>query len=173
PDLQYWAKARYEAFDRHRPTTGPDFESRRVLTMNGHEPLSHHDATDTGVFQTRVRLIAGLLLEIMQGPDRPDALLFDTDYVCLYAAAALRLYGLEPGRDVLLCGYDDYWANSPLRRFEPACVDLTIDKDEKSAGEVLADMLLDTPEHDKNVGRLGVRMPTLRGRLMQTRERGL
>ena len=53
-----------------------------------------------------VRGIAGALPEHLCRADRIDALLLATDAHAVQAAAALRLFGLVPNRDVLLAGYD-------------------------------------------------------------------
>jgi len=159
PTVPYWARSRYDAFDA---LAG---DGDRVVTVEADLFDQAHDAADRAEFDRRSRLMAGLLVEHLIGDNRADALLFDTDFLCFYAASALRPFGLEPGRDVLLAGYDDYWATSPLRRFEPAFVDVTVNKDEPAAGRVLADLLLDGAEPSGDgparQPRLRVRRPRL------------
>ena len=159
--LAYWAATRYAEFDRLAVGPGGD---GRTFTYDL-SPFGHrHEADDAAEFERLSRVMAGVLVEHLAGPDRADALLFDTDFVCFYAAAAVRLFGLEPGRDVLIAGYDDYWSTSPLRRFESAVPDVTVDKDETAAGETLADLLLDAPPEPRDPaapGRLRVRSPSL------------
>jgi DNA-binding LacI/PurR family transcriptional regulator len=54
-----------------------------------------------------------------------------------YAAAACRALGLEPNRDIVLTGYDNYWAGSEEARFEPATPMATVDKRNLKMGEEL------------------------------------
>jgi DNA-binding LacI/PurR family transcriptional regulator/biotin operon repressor len=160
--LPYWAKPRYDGFDEDAADLDARIVRDRPDTFTGGE-----SADDEATFDFRVRLMAGLLVEQLTGPKPADALLFDTDYLCFYAATALRRFGLEPNEDVLLVGYDDYWTTSPLRRFERASVDVTINKDEETAGETLAALLLDRlqtsgdPPPTATDGRLHVRPPKL------------
>ncbi|MEM7807092.1 MAG: GntR family transcriptional regulator [Planctomycetota bacterium] len=154
-DLPYWGAARYDGFLEDASKLDPRVINDQHDTFAGGE-----DARDADTFNHRVRLMAGLLVEQLTGPEPADALLFDTDHLCLYAAAAVRRFGLVPNRDVLIVGYDNYWSTSPLRRYEPAVVDATIEKDETAAGRALADLLLERIS-DFGDRKLHVRPPHL------------
>lgn len=93
-------------------------------------------------FQTYARHVAGLLLEHLRGPQRPDAIMVVSDGLAMSAAAACRLHGLEPQRDIAIVGYDNYWADVPERRFEPTIPLATVDKDNLEIGRQLVELLL-------------------------------
>ncbi|MEM6313928.1 MAG: GntR family transcriptional regulator, partial [Planctomycetota bacterium] len=151
----YWSTQRYAGFLEE----AADLDAR-VVEDDPHTFGGGFDVPDQTRFDHYVRLMAGLLVEQLTGPEPADALLFDTDFACFYGAAAVRRFGLVPNRDVLLVGYDDYWTLSPLRRYESAHVDATINKNEAAAGEALADLLL-RAEPISNQDRPHVRPPKL------------
>jgi DNA-binding LacI/PurR family transcriptional regulator len=55
--------------------------------------------------------------------------------------AAVRRLGLRPGIDVLLSGYDGYWADLLERQWEPTPPSVTVDKRHAEIGEQLASTL--------------------------------
>lgn len=97
---------------------------------------------DAESFTHRVRLIAGYLAEHVLGPEPIDALMVVTDRHALWAAAALRLLGKTPNKDVLLVGYDNGLDSCIERQWEQAAPVATIDKDNPSIGQTLADLLI-------------------------------
>jgi len=72
-------------------------------------------------------------------PTRIDALLLATDAHAVQAAAALRLFGLNPNHDVMLAGYDATWPWERSRRFEPHGPLVTYDKDEAGLAQAIVD----------------------------------
>ncbi len=93
-------------------------------------------------FAAHTRHFAGSLAERLRGPAAPDALLVASDGECYAAAAALRLLGLEPNRDVWLVGYDAYWRTcTDEHRHEPAHPLATVDKGNHALGAELVRLL--------------------------------
>ncbi len=71
----------------------------------------------------------------------PDVLLAASDGHVPLLAAALKILGLEPNRDVMLGGYDNYWSEAPTRAFESTPPMATVDKHNTQLGERAAEML--------------------------------
>lgn len=101
------------------------------------------DAWSETRFREEVRRAAGYLLDCF-GPetDAPDALLAKTDWDVPILAAALRLLGKTPGKDVVIAGYDNKiefngWAK--LERYTPP---LTVDKRNNEIGRCMTRRLL-------------------------------
>lgn len=92
-------------------------------------------------FQYNANLMLGYLKEALEGPRGADAILIASDGMVPSVAAACRRLGKEPNREVLLAGYDFYWAECPERRFELTPPLVTIDKQNVLAGEMLVELL--------------------------------
>lgn len=118
---------------------------RSAMQAAGLEPLTAvrtgdlpgDNSGDHDAFMRSVRGIAGALPEHLCRHDRIDALLLATDAHAVQAAAALRLFGLVPNRDVLLAGYDATWPWERSRRLEPQGPLVTCDKDEAGLAEAI------------------------------------
>lgn len=96
------------------------------------------------VWNDQVRHIAGYLIDWFADPhQRPDAVMCMTDGHCVHVAAALRVFGIEPGRDVLLTGYDNNWHLVPYLRFESARPAATVEKHNAQCAQAMVQMLLD------------------------------
>ena len=97
-------------------------------------------------FESSARYWAGWLLEHLQGREPIDGILTISDGPLFPIAAACRLLGREPGQDILLAGYDNYWPDSPEREWEPYVPAVTIDKNNIEVGRQLVDVLLSRSE---------------------------
>ena len=101
------------------------------------------DAWKESCFQKEVRLAAGYLLDWFKpGAFCPDAILAKTDWDVPVLAAALRLLGREPGRDVTIAGYDNKIKFNGWSRLEPYIPPLTVDKRNGEIGRRMATRLL-------------------------------
>lgn len=92
-------------------------------------------------FELRTRLMVGYLHEYLKGPDPVDALIALTDGDCYALAAACRILGKEPNRDISIVGYDNYWQDSPDRRWESTRPLATVDKLNIALGHELTALL--------------------------------
>ncbi len=118
-----------------------------AMTAAGLEPLAavhtaelpSDNSGDHTAFMTAVRGVAGALPEHLCRTPRIDALLLATDAHAVQAAAALRLFGLNPNHDVMLAGYDATWPWERSRRFEPHGPLVTYDKDEAGLAQAIVD----------------------------------
>ena len=97
-------------------------------------------------FEARARHMAGHLVEHLRAPAGVDAIMVSTDCEVFCAAAACRLFGLDPSRDVVITGYDNYWQDAFERQWEKAVPSGTIDKSNHRVGEELVRLLLDRVE---------------------------
>jgi len=93
-------------------------------------------------FELRARLMVGYLIEHLNGPNPVDALLALTDGDCYALAAACRILGKEPNRDIAIVGYDNYWRESPDGRWEASRPLATVDKLNITLGHELTSLLL-------------------------------
>lgn len=87
---------------------------------------------------------AGALAERFLTADPPDAVLATSDCDVFALAAACRRLGREPGRDVLVCGYDDYWATCWERGCSTDTPAATVSKANRRVGDEMFRMLLDS-----------------------------
>lgn len=142
----YWGRQRRAGYERAMREAG--LEPLPVL-----EHFSWNEALGSGrseaeVFEAFVRMHAGYLLTGKLGSAGwkhgvPDALLLMTDGICAEIIAACRFIGLEPGKDVLVCGYDNYFAENRFREFEASVPSATVDKRNAVAGRVMFELLTD------------------------------
>lgn len=94
-------------------------------------------------FDQQVRMTAGFLVEHL-GSSRPvDGILVVSDGLVFDVAAACRLLGKDPDRDVCIVGYDNYWMGSSERRFESFTPAATVDKNLGEVGRALVSLALD------------------------------
>jgi GntR family transcriptional regulator len=121
----YWYPARYEGY-------------RKALTEQGLEPepalpIIEENESFSSYPEREVRRLAGYLLEYLSGPNRADGLMVHVDSDYFLVAAACRLFGLEPGRDVLL---------TEGRKWEHSAPQVTVDKRNRQLGMELVKLLL-------------------------------
>jgi hypothetical protein len=86
-------------------------------------PLTNRPGDNQEMMTAAVRLYVGHLAEHLLCEHPLDGLAMLTDLQVFICAAACRILHREPGRDVTLAGYDQYWRSCPERRLvdiEPA-----------------------------------------------------
>jgi LacI family transcriptional regulator len=137
PHDVWWLGARSLGYARAMTEAG-----QRPLGILGYPSIATHHASREG-FEDSVRQLAGFLIEALRGPQRVDALMVTSDRDAFYAAAAVRLIGLRPGRDVLIAGYDNYHHLCEERQFQPLTPLLTIDKRNELMGREMLSLLND------------------------------
>lgn len=143
---------------------------QRAMIEAGLQPLPpveyvRPDATDLpgspeDHFRRRVRVAAGYLVEHLAGPQPADAFLAPSDSITFELAAACRLFGKTPNRDVLLAGYDGYWMDSKDRQYEPAGPAVTVQHDYIDIGRELV-RRLDTGSEPSAVPSVSVVAPVV------------
>lgn len=94
------------------------------------------------VLELRARQYAGFLVEHLIGPHRADAIMVPSDSDLFPIARACRYCGVDPARDLLLAGYDNYWQTSYERKYADFVPRITVDKHNQQIGQALARLLL-------------------------------
>jgi len=132
--LPYWYTARRRGYERALGEAGlpvlPVIQSAQVQT-------SRHEREG---FEARVRLAAGFLFEHLRAG--VDAILCDSDGHTLCVAEACRHLGYEPGRSVLIAGYDNYVEEIHDRRYTDLLPQVTVDKRNQQLGQAMVELLL-------------------------------
>lgn len=139
PATGYWYAPRRAGYERAMCEAG--LEPLPLLT------LPSFPVGDETAFRGGVRTLGGYLIEHLNAPAPIDAIMAPTDADIFGLAAACRLFHCEPGRDVLLSGYDNYWAEWPARAFEPCVPTASVDKDNRRIGEEMVGLLLERLEN--------------------------
>lgn len=145
PDLtgREWVKQREEGYRRAMAEAG--LEALPVVRFPaacaaGSTPADAAGAEDR--FSIRARMTAGFLAEHVRGNTPVDAILAIADSESYAVTRACRLLGREPGRDVLIGGYDNKWQDAGDRAFEPYPPAVTVDKFNARVGEEMVDLVL-------------------------------
>ena len=94
-----------------------------------------------GEIEVRSRLLAGYLVDYLNGSPPVDAILCPSDGEMPRVQAACRILGKAPGTDVLLAGYDNYWAETEVRHHFTIRPAVTVDKDNRRIGAELVRLI--------------------------------
>ncbi|MCY3019503.1 MAG: GntR family transcriptional regulator [Planctomycetota bacterium] len=132
----YWCAGRRAGYERAMREAA--LEPLPTVEM---APCVFNASGDARQFDAHTRYTAGCLLEPVSSTNPPDALMLASDGEVYPAAAALRLLGKRPGQDVLLAGYDNYWAEVPWRPFETCGPQATVDKLNFESGQEMIRLL--------------------------------
>ena len=79
------------------------------------DPIAHDNTEEN--FKTFMHLSVGQLMPYLSQPRSVDAIMLTSDGVLASTAAACRLFGITPNREVLLVGYDNFWPDDAPRKF--------------------------------------------------------
>lgn len=145
PNDAYWVEGRRRGYERALAEAGVE-----ALPMTTYQPEVIRTPQDLGkVYEAAKRRAAAYLLEYV-GPlanGKPvDAIMTPSDGETFAVAGACRLLGAEPGKDVLIVGYDNYWREAWERNLEPATPLATVDKHNAGIGRELVQLLMDRIE---------------------------
>jgi DNA-binding LacI/PurR family transcriptional regulator len=140
PATDYWFLARRAGYERAMAEAGLAPLPTAVV------PHPDFDVDNADDFAKAARLLAGYLAEHLSSDEPVDTLLLASDGFVPTTTAACRLFGKEPNRDIWIGGYDNYWADLPQRKFEPAPPAVTVDKNNRRLGEEMVNLLLGRPE---------------------------
>ena len=94
-------------------------------------------------FEINRRMLAGFLLDQFKGEAGADALMVVSDAMVYAVGGACRLLGKEPGRDVLIAGYDNYYAGASDSLWEKTPPAATIDKRNWDMGREMVKLLME------------------------------
>ncbi len=117
------------------------FEVQNLTEVRRIEAPDHCD--DKNLFEYHAKMTAGLLMEFVNNPEkRPDAIMVESDVYLYYVGRALQLLGVEPNRDIILAGYDNYWKICPEQRWCNIIPAITVDKGDIDIGRQAVKLLL-------------------------------
>ncbi len=148
PQRPAWWLAREQGFQAAVAAAGLE-----VLPTVQTSELPNPEIADEVTFAAGLRGIAGMLVEHLVGPNPIDAICCAVDPQVHQCAAALRLFGITPNREVALVGYDNAWEHIPSRRFEATPPLATVDKDNAALGRRLAAIALERLAGDRSPPR--------------------
>lgn len=94
-------------------------------------------------FIKKVESYKKVLSTYLTAPEPIDAIMLLSDGSYCEVAAACRSLNKEPGKDVLIAGYDNYWRVNENRCFEHTSPSATIDKDIDIVGQKLVQIIRD------------------------------
>jgi DNA-binding LacI/PurR family transcriptional regulator/DNA-binding transcriptional regulator YhcF (GntR family) len=135
----YWFQQRYLGYERAMKEAGLG----ALPPLQCLETASQVNEKETEAeFWRHTRLLAGNLIELMTGAQAPDAIMVHCDADYHYVAAACRIFGREPGRDIEIVGYDNMWADLKQYEWEPSAPLATVDKRNYECGQELVRLLL-------------------------------
>lgn len=144
-----WVSARYQGYVRAMRESGLEPLPHALfppIPDGGWASFDANPETVKTVFENRRRYVISYLLDYIgpaAGSTRPDSLLVISDGQIFEVAAACRTLGLQPGKDILIAGYDNYWADSWERKMETVVPSATVDKCLLNIGRRMVQMLLD------------------------------
>ncbi len=133
---RYWLSMRDEGHERAMRDAG--LEPLPALVVRGAVVCTDDPVT----FQTRVRQFAGFLIEHLRGPTPVDAIVATNDPDAIITAAACKLLGIDPVRDIRIVGYDSNFAVTKEYRSEPFTPAATINKVNENTGQLLVQTLM-------------------------------
>lgn len=136
PGHNYWFAARWAGHQRAMTEAGLDALPPILM------PHSPADDVRDG------RLLAGHLTELVCKGRGFDAIMLASDGHIARACDACERFGLAPGKDVLIAGYDNYWADMGPEH-EAHRLAVTVDKDNAGLGVELVRLLT-----ERNAGTL-------------------
>lgn len=164
---RYWCRERMAGY-------------RRGMTEAGLKPLPAANSCSAGhaskVHAERVVSWAAALKPCIvpgAGNSQPDdALLGPSDGEVADLFAACRALGRDPERDLLICGYDNYWRDLDYMGFAMERPAATVDKNNESLGGAMVQLLMERAEPPgaeggRSVnGRAGVNCRVIQPRLV-------
>jgi DNA-binding LacI/PurR family transcriptional regulator len=122
---------------------------QRAAAEAGIAPVPIHSTPDRPIpvsptdWDHYARIEAGHLLAAFGPKLDVDAIMVTSDRDAFITAAAVRLFGKEPGRDVLIAGYDNTYTLCEEHASEPSMPTLTVDKRRELTGEMMIQLLTD------------------------------
>lgn len=93
-------------------------------------------------FEKRARYLAGCLAEHLLADEPVDAVLTPSDGESIVLARACEILGKQPGLDVKVAGYDNYWRDLPEHEWSGCSPAVTVDKHNAEIGRKLVRLLL-------------------------------
>lgn len=139
PERHYWPIERYHGYEQAMKEAGLEPLPMEECSF---VPLDYNIVGLERAYRENSKLFAGSLLHHILADNSIDAVLAPSDGRAFYVAGAIRLCGKEPGKDVVIAGFDNYWQDHALREVEPCLPKYTIDKNNEGAGAEMVKLLI-------------------------------
>ncbi|NNM87680.1 MAG: GntR family transcriptional regulator [Phycisphaerae bacterium] len=134
PEDMYWKKDRLAGYTRAmRESSLEPLPTLWVDDIGGRYTVEH--------FRVKSSYLAGQLVPHMTGPNPVDAIMAASDGEAFSVAAACRLFGRQPQKDIFLAGYDNYYGDSPEQEMESSIPSVTVDKQNFLIGQEMVQLL--------------------------------
>ena len=134
-----WIKARDDGYEEGVKTNG----IRSLPPVLLPELHKRSQIPEQRNFHIRARQYLGFLYDTLKSRERPDAIVVSSDCDIFAVAAACRLFGINPEKDIAIVGFDNYWQTCWERLLEDTVPAFTVDKQNNLWGEAFVQMLID------------------------------
>lgn len=140
---QFWVQSRKAGYARAMREAGLE-----PLPAIDHPLINYPASLETAgdQFELSRHLYAGYLAPRLLCAEPLDALMAENDNQAYQLAAACRLLGCEPQRDIALAGHDNTYEDSPFKAYESCGPQVTADKRNLEMGFELIRLLMDRIE---------------------------
>lgn len=160
-ELPHWLEMRQAGFEKAMNEANLPVLPLFCFKASGKEPGTQED------FDFFAHAFAGYILKQFQEFPEIDAIITPSDGINFQTAAACRILGKEPGKDIAIVGYDNYWAGCGERRFEKYIPPVTVDKQNFLIGGALVNTI-DGRRNDKTSEKVSHTL--LKPKLVQVKE---
>ncbi len=103
-------------------------------------------------YHMRVQYTSGLLGKAIRRHGPFDAVMAVSDGVAFPVTSACREMGMNPGKDVVITGYDNYWDMESAIGWEPCGPAATVDKCNEQIGHAMVELLMVIEKEDVLIG---------------------
>ncbi len=136
PENVYWKSGRLAGYTRAMRESGLEpLPTLWVEDLGGHYTVDH--------FRVKSSYLAGQLVPYLTRANPVDAIMAASDGEAFSVAAACRMFGREPQKDIFLVGYDNYCDDSPEQEMESSIPCATVDKQNFRIGQEMLRLLED------------------------------
>ena len=132
----YWLTARRSGYERAMREAHLEPLPSVVAPLTSQEFSKHENMNEMA------RSLCGQLVEHLSGTEPIDAIMLASDGLTRVTQQALHLFNRQLGKDVLLAGYDNFWAEIQNTPYDPSVPQVTVDKCNYRIGEELVNLLV-------------------------------
>ena len=137
-EKQEWLTQRDRGYERAMEEAGlTPLPALEFYNPNQGQPTEN----EVEAFRLEVHLVAGYLIEYLNGAEPIDAIMAVSDSIVPMIFSALKIHGREPNKEILVVGYDNMWQDMLTHRRDPMIPAATVDKKNLEIGHELMNLL--------------------------------